>query len=51
MKTDELTFTVPWSLYKKMLAALPDSMFNVDGEWKTVRKKVTRSAQAWGEGN
>jgi hypothetical protein len=34
-----------------MLAALPDSMFNVDGEWKTVRKKVTRSAQAWGEGN
>jgi uncharacterized protein (DUF169 family) len=50
MKTDELTFTVPWSLYKKILAALPDSMFTVDGAWKEVRKKVTRSAKAWGEG-
>ena len=49
MKTDELTFTVPWSLYRKMLANLPDSMFNVDGAWKDVRKKVTRSAKAWGE--
>ena len=49
MKTDELTFTVPWSLYKKMLAALPESMFNVDGEWPAVRKKVARSAKAWGE--
>ncbi|MCB2189595.1 MAG: DUF169 domain-containing protein [Deltaproteobacteria bacterium] len=49
MKTDELTFTVPWSLYKKMLAALPDSMFNVDGAWREVRKKVARSAKAWGE--
>ena len=51
MKTDELTFTVPWSLYGNMLAALPESMFNVDGEWKTVRKKITRSMQARGEGN
>ena len=51
MKTDELTFTVPWSLYKKMLAKLPDSMFNVDGAWSDVRKKVTRSAKAWGEEN
>ncbi|MCB2192661.1 MAG: DUF169 domain-containing protein, partial [Deltaproteobacteria bacterium] len=37
MKTDEMTFTVPLSLYKKMLAALPESMFNVDGAWKEVR--------------
>ena len=51
MKTDELTFTVPLSLYKKMLAALPESMFNVDGAWKEVRKKVARSAKAWGEIN
>ena len=48
MKTDELTFTVPLSLYKKMLAALPESMFNVDGAWKEVRKKVERSVRAWG---
>lgn len=49
MKTDELTFTVPLSLYEKMLAALPGSMFNYDTDWKSVRKKVDRSAKAWGE--
>ena len=49
LKTDELTFTVPWSLYQKMLKALPESMFNLDGAWPTVRKKVDRSAKAWGE--
>lgn len=49
MKTDELTFTVPLSLYEKMLAALPDSMFTHDTDWKSVRKKVERSAKAWGE--
>ncbi len=49
MKPDELTFTVSWSLYGKMLSALPESMFNVDGEWKNIRKKIARSAKAWGE--
>ncbi len=51
MKTDELTFTVPWSLYKKMLTALPESMFNMDGAWAEVRKKITRSANVWKEDN
>jgi uncharacterized protein (DUF169 family) len=49
MKTDELTFTVPLSLYEKMLAALPESMFTHETDWKNVRKKVARSAKAWGE--
>ncbi len=49
MRVDELTFTVPLSLYKKMLDALPESMFNHDTDWKNVRKKVARSARAWGE--
>lgn len=49
MKTDELTFTVPLSLYQKMLAALPESMFNVGDTWPIVRKKVNRSAKTWGE--
>lgn len=49
MKTDELTFTVPMSLYQKMLEALPESMFNVGKNWEIVRKKVDRSAKAWGE--
>lgn len=49
MKTDELTFTVSWDLYQKMLQAVSESIFNVDGEWATVRKKVNRSARTWGE--
>ncbi len=49
MKTDELTFTVPLSLYQKMLKALPESMFNVNETWAGVRKKAIRSAKAWGE--
>lgn len=49
LKTDELTFTVPLTLYRKMLAALPESMFNQQGSWPEVRKKVARSATAWGE--
>lgn len=49
MKTDELTFTVSWSLYEKMLQALPESMFKLDGAWPTVRKKVNLSAKTWGE--
>ncbi len=49
MKTDELTFTVSLGLYEKMLAALPESMFNHETDWQGVRKKVERSAKAWGE--
>jgi uncharacterized protein (DUF169 family) len=49
MKTDELTFTVSLELYGKMLDALPESMFTHETDWKTVRKKVARSARAWGE--
>ena len=49
MKYDELTFTVPLSLYRKMLKALPESMFNVGKDWAVVRKKVNRSKKAWGE--
>ncbi len=49
MKTDELTFTVPWSLYQKMLKALPKSIFSVEGAWNTVSKKINLSARKWGE--
>ncbi len=49
MKTDEMTFTVPLSLYEKMLNALPESMFNGGKDWQNVRKKIDRSAKVWGE--
>jgi uncharacterized protein (DUF169 family) len=47
MKTDEMTFTVPLGLYRKMLEALPEYMFTLDHAWADVRKKVARSAAAW----
>jgi hypothetical protein len=34
-----------------MLKALPESMFNVGGDWTQVRKKIILSAKAWGENN
>ena len=49
LKTDELTFTIPLSLYQKMLNALPGSMFNFETDWKMVRKKANQSAKTWGE--
>jgi len=49
MKTDELTFTVSLSFYERMLASLPESMFTHETDWSSVRKKVDRSAKAWGE--
>lgn len=49
MKTDEMTFTIPLTMYEKMLATLPDSMFTHETDWSGVRKKVDRSIKAWGE--
>jgi len=48
LKTDELTFAVPWSLYCKMLDRWEDSFLARDA-WKTVRRKIERSRKAWGE--
>lgn len=33
---------------RKVERLIPDSMFNVDGAWNGVRKKVKRSANVWG---
>lgn len=50
MKTDEMTFSVPLSLYRKMLdkmdvSALPRHT------WQNDRKKVLRSRRAWSRGD
>ncbi len=47
MDMDELTFTMPLSLYRKLLDALPESLFVVGDTWKDVRKKVERGNAAW----
>ncbi len=46
LKTDELIFSAPLPLYKKMLGAMETSAL-VRHTWGGVRKKVAKSAKAW----
>jgi uncharacterized protein (DUF169 family) len=48
MKPDEMTFTVPYSLYQTFLARWQES-FLVTDTWGVVKKKIARSKEAWGE--
>ncbi len=48
LKTDELTFAVPFSMYTKMLDRFTES-FLARETWKTTRKKIELSKKAWGE--
>lgn len=47
MKTDELSFSIPLGLYRKMLEAMEMSALTRK-TWEIVRKKVMRSDRAWG---
>jgi len=47
-KTDELSFTVPYSLFADMVARHPESFLKTH-TWQNVRKKIERSKKAWGE--
>ncbi len=49
LKTDELTFSIPLSLYKKMLDAMETSALTRH-TWNGVRKKILKSNRTWGEG-
>lgn len=46
MKTDELTFSIPRGLYRKMLEAMETSALTRKA-WETARKKVMISNRAW----
>jgi hypothetical protein len=50
MKTDELTFAVPFTLYCRMLGCMETSALT-RRTWEGVRKKAQKSARAWGEEN
>ena len=47
-KTDELSFTVPFGMFEKMLQRHEASFLSTE-TWKTVQKKIDRSKRAWGE--
>jgi hypothetical protein len=49
LKTDEITFTVPFEMFQRMVNRWPES-FLTTKTWTTVRKKIERSRKAWGEG-
>ncbi len=48
LKTDELTFAVPWSLFRAMADRWQESFLAHDA-WRAVRKKVGLSRRTWGE--
>lgn len=48
MKPDEMTLAIPLDLYRRMLAAAPESALP-DKSWGEVRRKAARSAAVWGE--
>jgi uncharacterized protein (DUF169 family) len=47
-KTDELSFTVPLEMFRKMLDRFEESFLKTE-TWSTVQKKILRSRRAWGE--
>jgi hypothetical protein len=47
-KTDELSFTVPYSMFLDMVNRFEDSFLKTH-TWEIVRKKVSRSRKVWGE--
>ena len=49
-KTDELTFTVPFSMFLQMFERF-EASFLTTKTWGNVQKKIARSKKAWGEEN
>ncbi len=48
MKTDEMTFSIPYEMYVLFLERWKNSFLLTD-TWGGVKKKIARSRQAWGE--
>ncbi|MFZ5868085.1 MAG: DUF169 domain-containing protein [Thermodesulfobacteriota bacterium] len=50
IKADEITFTVPYEMFIRMLEQWPQSFLTADA-WSQVKKRILRSQKAWGEGD
>jgi uncharacterized protein (DUF169 family) len=48
LKTDEITFAVPYEMYKRMVNRWPES-FLTTPTWATVKRKIARSQKVWGK--
>ncbi len=47
-KPDELSFTIPFQMFTRMVDLYQESFLAVE-EWSVVKKKIARSNNAWGE--
>jgi hypothetical protein len=47
-KTDELSFTVPFQMFRDMLKRYGESFLSTK-TWALVQKKIARSKKVWGE--
>jgi uncharacterized protein (DUF169 family) len=50
LKPDEITFTMPWEMFVRMVQRRQES-FLMTKTWEGIRKKIERSRKAWGEEN
>jgi uncharacterized protein (DUF169 family) len=48
LKTDEITFAMPWKMFEMMLDQWSDSFLTAPA-WQEVLRKIARSRKAWGE--
>jgi hypothetical protein len=48
LKTDEMTFSIPYQMYLQFIERWEDSFLLTD-TWAGVKKKIARSREAWGE--
>jgi uncharacterized protein (DUF169 family) len=48
LKPDEITFTVPFEMFTRMVNRWPESFLKT-ATWEVVRKKAARSRTVWGE--
>ncbi len=48
LKPDEITFSVPYEMFGRMVARWPESFLNTD-TWAMIKKRIDLSKRKWGE--
>jgi hypothetical protein len=48
LKPDEITFSMPYEMFGRMVTRWPESFMNTD-TWATIRKRIALSKKKWGE--
>jgi hypothetical protein len=48
LKPDEITFSVPYEMFGRMVASWPESFLKTE-TWTTVKKRIALGRKKWGE--